>query len=135
MAGEFLDTVQCVILRLLNAVHATEKDIRMTKIRCLPCNGSGRMMGGGMLMQDCEHCDGKGKIEDGKVQLADYKKTPEYRKAINTIQQLANKSYEESERLFAEEFDKKEEIHKEEVKPIPKIPGKRGRPARKEIYG
>jgi len=28
----------------------------MTKKRCLSCNGTGRMMGGGMMATDCSQC-------------------------------------------------------------------------------
>lgn len=33
------------------------------KRRCMSCNGSGRVMGGGMMMHDCDNCEGRGKIE------------------------------------------------------------------------
>jgi len=39
------------------------------KKRCIPCNGSGRVMGGGMMLSDCEHCDGKGKIDEPENEL------------------------------------------------------------------
>lgn len=31
--------------------------------RCIPCYGSGKIMGGGTILQDCEYCDGRGKVE------------------------------------------------------------------------
>lgn len=39
-------------------------------IRCVPCGGSGIVMGGGMMMKDCFECDGRGKIhEEEKIPL------------------------------------------------------------------
>lgn len=34
----------------------------MKKLRCNICYGSGQIMGGGMIMQPCDNCDGVGKI-------------------------------------------------------------------------
>lgn len=35
--------------------------------RCTVCTGSGKIMGGGMMLQDCDECDGLGKITDLKL--------------------------------------------------------------------
>lgn len=32
------------------------------KIRCKTCIGSGRVMGGGMIIHDCDDCEGTGKL-------------------------------------------------------------------------
>ena len=32
----------------------------MKKTRCNVCNGSGKVMGGGMMIKDCDECDGLG---------------------------------------------------------------------------
>jgi len=31
--------------------------------RCPACNGSRKIMGGGMIMRDCHACDGTGNVE------------------------------------------------------------------------
>lgn len=36
--------------------------------RCLTCHGSGKVMGGGMMFNDCDECDGRGKIFDELVE-------------------------------------------------------------------
>lgn len=35
--------------------------------RCTVCTGSGKVMGGGMMLQECEECDGTGKISELKI--------------------------------------------------------------------
>lgn len=77
------------------------------KVRCKPCNGSGKVMGGGMLLSDCDSCDGVGKTyplaEHKEIKLD--KENKHYKKAINKIKDLhENISDEEAEKIFEEEF-------------------------------
>jgi RecJ-like exonuclease len=41
------------------------------KIRCKNCVGSGKVMGGGMLMADCDECEGVGKLYIKKEDKSD----------------------------------------------------------------
>lgn len=74
-------------------------------IRCMPCAGSGKIMGGGMLIQDCVSCDGLGKLEkDLKTREAE-----SYSKAIKEIKALyKNMTDDEAKKIFDEEFEKLE---------------------------
>lgn len=38
----------------------------MATSRCFTCGGTGKIMGGGMIMKDCHTCDSTGKIEVGE---------------------------------------------------------------------
>jgi len=88
----------------------------MTKRRCIPCGGSGRVMGGGMLMTDCDHCDGIGKvvvIED-EIETLLAKNTEHYNNAKEKIKALDKSVTEE---MAVEILDKEIESQKN-VKPI-----------------
>lgn len=87
------------------------------KTRCRSCQGSGKVMGGGMILQDCEDCDGRGKIAYENF-YDDLKNTPEYDKAIEKISSSEHVTKDEAKEIFKEEFDKLE-------------PKKRGRPRAK----
>lgn len=82
----------------------------MERIRCSTCAGSGQVMGGGMMMWDCDHCDGKGKItkiEPTKFKLK--KESPRYKKAVKEIQKLdPNLSEEEAQKVMDDELAKVE---------------------------
>lgn len=77
----------------------------MSKQRCIPCGGSGKVMGGGMMLQNCDHCEGSGKKSA-------------YENAIDKIQD-ADKSM--TRKTAKELFDKElEEVEK-------KVKSKRGK--------
>lgn len=67
--------------------------------RCNPCQGSGKMMGGGMITKDCHHCQGKGKIDDIVVE----KSSKHYKRAKENIKKLdTNLSDQEAENMLDE---------------------------------
>ncbi len=80
------------------------------KIRCKPCGGSGRVMGGGMILADCETCDGAGKIYVDepvakKVDITIDRSSKHYKEAIKKIKALSKDMTEEqAESIFAEEL-------------------------------
>lgn len=49
---------------------------------CVPCGGSGKMMGGGMLAVNCSQCSGMGKMEsvDDDIGFLEVKATELYKK-------------------------------------------------------
>lgn len=58
--------------------------------RCIPCCGSGKVMGGGMVFNDCDACCGRGKVEVVEDEM-DYllaKNTEGYEKAKQNIMAL-----------------------------------------------
>ncbi len=70
----------------------------MAKIRCKACVGSGKVMGGGMMMNECDVCDGSGKIYDHEASRM---------QSIKKIQALHDgMSFEEATKLFEEEMQK-----------------------------
>lgn len=78
----------------------------MPKKRCMPCGGSGKMMGGGMLLADCDHCDGYGKIDVPHDEI-DYllaKNTEHYNKAKEEIKELATMTDAEAESILDDEI-------------------------------
>lgn len=78
-------------------------------VRCAMCYGSGRVMGGGMIQQDCEECDGLGKIP-----------IDAYNQAISEIKALdPNMNDERAKEIFNEEMKKieKKEKRKNNGKP------------------
>lgn len=97
--------------------------------RCMNCNGSGKLMGGGMIMIDCDTCFGKGKISDGKVTIQDIKNTDSYREAVKNIRAMNPVITQvEAEKLFDDEFKSQED------KPI--VAKKRmGRPPKAKVEG
>lgn len=93
----------------------------MKKKACHLCGGSGKVMGMGMMSQDCDNCDGSGKVfehDDEIGYLTDtMKKTEGYQNAKERLMAKdENLSDEDAEKLLDEAFEKE--------KP------KRGRPAR-----
>lgn len=77
----------------------------MSKRRCIPCGGSGKVMGGGMLISDCEHCDGEGKVIDDNALFA--KDTEHYKKAKSDIKAIDKAmTDEEAEKILDEEIEK-----------------------------
>lgn len=78
----------------------------MAKVRCNTCVGSGKVMGGGMMQQECDDCDGRGKIFiDEPKEFKIDKESAHYKKAIKRIKAL-NKdlSDKEAEEIFDAEL-------------------------------
>lgn len=79
----------------------------MNKQRCITCSGSGKVMGGGMMMADCHGCDGKGHnlIPDDDIDYLQMKETDSYKKAIENIKKTSeNITDKQAEDLFEKEF-------------------------------
>jgi hypothetical protein len=93
----------------------------MPKIRCKPCGGSGRVMGGGMMLADCETCDGAGKIYvdepvPKKVDIKIDRSNKHYKDAIKKIKALGKDiTDEKAETIFAEEL---KNINNSEIKTV-----------------
>lgn len=64
----------------------------MAKKRCISCSGGGKVMGMGMIMQDCEACDGAGKIfvPDDELDFLAMKQTESYQKAKDKLKAVDN---------------------------------------------
>ena len=91
----------------------------MSMTRCIPCRGSGRLMGGGMITVDCDHCDGSGKIPEIKddINYLSIKQTESYQKAkARLISKNENLSDEEAEKLLDEAFEKEKPKIKKKIK-------------------
>jgi len=72
----------------------------MIKKRCSSCNGSGKVMGGGMMYTECDECEGRGKIYVEKEPVID-KESQEYKAAITNIKALGdNISDEQADQMF-----------------------------------
>lgn len=77
--------------------------------RCSICVGSGEILGGGMMMQDCRNCHGTGYIQEQKevkkmsTQDID-KRSKSYKNAIKSIQENHDCSFEDASKIFDEEF-------------------------------
>ena len=82
--------------------------------RCVPCSGSGRVMGGGCIPADCDECDGKGKIQIAAddIDYLEMKTTDSYKKAIENIKEKGV-SEKEAEEMFEKEFNKIDSKEKE----------------------
>ncbi len=81
----------------------------MAKKRCNTCVGSGRVMGGGMMMQDCEECDGLGKIfiPDDPIDYLEQKNSEAYQNSKKEIKKMAPDLTDENvEKILDEEFAK-----------------------------
>jgi hypothetical protein len=81
----------------------------MTMQRCTPCGGSGRVMGGGMIIKDCEECDGRGKIKkiDDEIDYLTMKQTKSYKSAKTRLQKKhPNLSEDEAEKMLDKAFEK-----------------------------
>ena len=85
------------------------------KTRCLPCAGSGRVMGGGMMMADCDICDGVGKVKvvEDEIDFLTMKQTEGYQNAKKRLQaKNENLSDNEAEKLLDEAFEKEKPLVK-----------------------
>ncbi len=74
----------------------------MIRKRCPACVGSGKVMGGGMMMTECDDCEGRGKIYDEpKKEPVIDKASPEYKKAIRNIKKLGKDiTDEQADQMF-----------------------------------
>lgn len=77
----------------------------MAKNRCYTCQGSGKIMGGGMMLKDCPTCEGIGYFikEDMDTELSqlDFRTTESYQKAKEKLM----KSHSISEEKAVEALD------------------------------
>lgn len=73
--------------------------------RCIPCCGSGRVMGGGMIMSDCDHCEGRGKVKvvEDDIGFLEEKTTVSYNEAIDRIKKETNLPDKEAKEVFDKE--------------------------------
>lgn len=81
----------------------------MMKKMCVPCSGSGRLMGGGMMMMDCDSCNGKGNMDhvDDEIDYLNMKNNESYKKAKKRLQKKhPNLSDGEAEQLLDDAFEK-----------------------------
>jgi hypothetical protein len=83
----------------------------MALVRCNRCVGSGTVMGGGMMMDDCNACEGTGKISDivvaAKAISLDFdKRSKSYKEAVVKIMDLHSCDRVEAVRIFDDEFSK-----------------------------
>lgn len=84
----------------------------MALVRCNRCVGSGVVMGGGMMMDECNPCEGTGKISDVPAVII----TPDvatidrrgktYKEAVVKIMDLHSCEKDEAVRIFDDEFSK-----------------------------
>lgn len=76
--------------------------------RCKCCQGSGKMMGGGMITKDCDACDGSGKLpEPVKINYKAAKKTNGYKSAKNRLKaQRPDLTDDEIDSILSEELEK-----------------------------
>lgn len=85
--------------------------------KCIPCSGSGRMMGGGMIYKDCDHCAGLGKMIDDDPEYSHLKTTNGYKDAITKIKSVhSDVSDDEAEEIFKKELYKIREEEKPKKK-------------------
>lgn len=77
--------------------------------RCHICGGSGQVMGGGMIFNNCEECGGKGKIifiED-EIEELNIRNTESYQNAIKEIKAIDSSiDDEKAKEIFEKEYSK-----------------------------
>jgi len=83
----------------------------MVEVRCISCNGSGQIMGGGMIFHDCEKCEGVGKVYRIDKESKEYKDTIKDIKNINK-----EMSDEEAEKLFENGISNIKEKENDKIK-------------------
>ena len=84
----------------------------MEVIRCKVCQGSGRVMGGGMIFQDCTECDGDGKISKphDEISYLQLKQSETYQEAIEEIKSIDPKiSNADADKMLKKQFEKRRE--------------------------
>ena len=78
--------------------------------RCWACGGTGDLMGSGMMLKECHHCEGFGTLDEPKavtpVVTVD-RKSKSYKEAIEKIMKLNPKyTREDAVKVFDAKFDK-----------------------------
>jgi septal ring factor EnvC (AmiA/AmiB activator) len=84
-------------------------DKMATRTRCKACNGSGKVMGGGMMMAECDDCEGAGRIAIVKDDMNELnvRTTESYKKAIEEIRAMSSSITEEqAKKMFDQELEK-----------------------------
>lgn len=80
--------------------------------RCWACGGTGDLMGSGMMLKECHHCDGYGTLDESKTKkvvevVKVDKRSKSYKEAIDKIMRLhPDYTREQAVAVFDSEFDK-----------------------------
>ena len=77
--------------------------------KCRACAGSGKIMGGGMMIKDCHECNGIGKISEIKPEpdIKTIKQTESYRQAKSRLMEKSpDLTNEEAEKLLDDAFER-----------------------------
>lgn len=84
-------------------VNRVGQDVRDPTHRCKSCIGSGKQVGGGMIMVNCPECKGDGFIAPPKID----KQSQHYKTAIKNLKKInADMTDAEAEALFEKEYNK-----------------------------
>jgi hypothetical protein len=81
----------------------------MLSTRCKICQGSGTVMGGGMIYHDCLECKGSGKIQkpENEISYLQIKQSETFQNAIKEIKSIDPKlSNDDAEKLMEKQFYK-----------------------------
>lgn len=87
----------------------------MESRRCSTCNGSGQIMGGGMMYHDCDECNGRGKIKKpiDEISYLQVKESEAYQNAIDEIKSIDKSlTHEEADKLLQKQFKRRERVKK-----------------------
>ena len=81
---------------------------------CIPCAGSGKVMGGGMMIKDCDQCDGRGKVTyvDDEIDFLAQKQSLNYEDAKQRLADKANITEEQAAEYLHAEFVKDKQKRK-----------------------
>lgn len=82
----------------------------MQVMRCRTCQGSGQVMGGGMIYHDCLDCDGEGKIEkpEDEISYLEIKQSEKYQDAIDEIKSIDSKiTTSQADKMLKKQFEKR----------------------------
>ena len=72
---------------------------------CIRCGGTGRYLGNGMMMVDCNLCDDKGQLKPSVTKID--RKSSSYQKAIKDIMAInPTISRSEAVKMFDKAYDK-----------------------------
>jgi len=80
---------------------------------CLSCYGSGKVLGLGSMQQECEQCEGLGKIYEIKDEIEELniRHTASYNNAIEEIKtQIPDISHEKAKQIFDDELRKNKKV-------------------------
>lgn len=78
--------------------------------RCLICQGSGRVMGGGMIFHDCKDCDGFGKIKNigDEISYLQITQSESYKDAVADIKKMDPKlTTDDADKLLQKQLHKR----------------------------